>query len=79
MSGYQLVSSTSTQNGAGNKTVTVSCPTGKVALGGGAYSTTDLVISASYPTSGGWTITFRRATGTSGYDVTGYASCVSVG
>ena len=64
-------------------TVTISCPTGKVPLGGGAALSSDsgIGIGQSYPVMGdapGWRIHVDNPQGKSGH-LTPYAVCASVG
>ncbi len=81
VSGYVLASNQAAFSGNGANTVSVSCPAGTVALGGGYQSTVVLNVSASSPTAGGagWTATVRRASGKGGYTVTVTATCAKAG
>lgn len=60
--------------------VTVVCPTGKVAIGGGFRSATTLYATASYPDSANpqwWHVSIHNPTGTTA-PVTLYAVCAVV-
>ncbi len=61
--------------------MSVSCPAGTVALGGGYQSTSPVNVSASSPTAGGagWTVTVNRSSGKGAYTVTVTATCAQAG
>jgi len=78
VSGYVLVKSAATPfSGNGAKTLTVDCPAGTKALGGGHESTVPVNLSGSYPSAAGstWTMKFNRASGKGSYTVTLTATC----
>lgn len=81
VSGYQLVSNQAAFSGSGSKSLSVSCPAGTVALGGGHQSTVPVHLTSSYPSSTGstWTTTLNRASGKGSYTVTLTATCAQVG
>lgn len=71
----------STGNGSGGKSLTVSCPTGKKAIGGGASdSDNNGSLYQSYPTAGnaGWFAASKSAGGITGHTLTVYAICATV-
>ncbi|MGH3346651.1 MAG: hypothetical protein ACRDO4_06690 [Nocardioides sp.] len=81
VSGYVLVKSQpETFSGSGVKTVSVDCPAGTKALGGGHESSVPLHVAASSPSAGGstWTTKLSRASGKGSYTVTVTATCAQV-
>ena len=79
VSGFELVSENGSFSGGGLKTLSVSCPAGKVALCGGLRSATTVVLSSSYPSadSSTWTATFTRSGKARGsYNAVVSATCV---
>jgi len=81
VSGYELATNQAGFSGNGAKSVSVSCPAGTVALGGGYQSTVPVNVSASSPTGGGagWTVTVNRTSGKGSFTVTVTATCAQAG
>ena len=80
VSGYQVVNDSSTLAGGGTKSVNVACPAGKVAVGGGARSETQVTLAGSYPSDAGsgWTSSVSRGGKAKGaYTVTAFAVCAN--
>jgi len=79
MSGWEIVTKTTSFSGTGDQTASASCGTGKVALGGGMSSTTSSThLYASYPSaSKTWIVGFDRISGSSAYSVTVYVICAN--
>ena len=80
VSGYQVVSDAATLSGGGTKSVNVVCPAGKVAVGGGARSETQVTLAGSYPSDAGsgWTSSVSRGGKAKGaYTVTAFAVCAN--
>jgi hypothetical protein len=72
----------SPNNGTSPKTVTATCPNGKVVLGGGGRisGAAGLSITASYPSSNTvWTVTAERHSGSGNWSVRAYVVCATVG
>jgi hypothetical protein len=79
VSGYELVSNEVAFSGNGPKKLSVSCPAGTVALGGGHQSTVPVHLTSSYPSGATWTTTLNRASGKGSYTVTVTATCAQAG
>jgi hypothetical protein len=80
---HEVVSSTSSSSSS-NKTVTVTCPTGKVVLGGGALLPSGgyeayLVVYNSYPSAtNAWTVQVVEGDSlSSSWSFTAYAVCAT--
>ena len=80
VSGYEIVTSATTLSGGGAKTVSVACPGGKVAVGGGARSEVQVTLAGSYPTGSGsaWsTVVSRGGKAKGAYTVSAFAVCAN--
>ena len=78
VSGFQLVTDSATFSGNGMQTLSVSCPAGKVALGGGMRSAALVTMSSSYPSADSttWTVAFARSgKGRGSYNAVVSATC----
>lgn len=87
LSGYEIVTKTESFTGVELYSITVHCPAGKQAVGGGVLSSGNLhQLTSSHPTGGhdvldpdgtAWRVTGRHMNGdTAGVIATGYAVCV---
>jgi hypothetical protein len=80
--GYEIVTQTDTLTENVEATVTATCPTGKVVVGGGwlsVYPADHVAIAESYPTGTGWAVRVKLLGNTGGSystDVTAYAVCI---
>lgn len=80
VSGYEVVNAATTLSGGGAKTVSVACPGGKVAVGGGARSDVQATLAGSYPVDAGsgWaTVVSRGGKARGAYTVTAFAVCAN--
>jgi hypothetical protein len=80
VSGYEVVTDGTNLNGSGSRTVSVTCPAGKVAVSGGMRSDASVVLSGSFPSDAGsgWSAVVSRAGKAKGaYVVTTYAVCAN--
>lgn len=80
VSGYEVVSTVTTLSGGGAKTVSVACPGGKVAVGGGARSDVQVSLAGSYPAdaASAWATAVSRGGKAKGaYTVTAFAVCAN--
>jgi len=81
VSGYEQVVAASPANTTSTKTITASCPVGKVVLGGGFVAsgvTTTAVLGNGPGSPSDWTVTVREnQTGTPTWTLTVTAVCVT--
>jgi hypothetical protein len=80
--GYEIATQAQTLTEDVETTLTVSCPSGKVAVGGGFhtnYPSGHVVVGENYPGSGSWVVRLVLLGNTGGSyskDVIAYAVCV---
>jgi len=81
VSGYEQVVASSSANTTTPKTITASCPAGKVVLGGGFVTsgvTTTIVLGNGPGSTSDWTVTVREnQAGTPTWTLTVTAACVT--
>jgi hypothetical protein len=84
VSGVSFESGTPSSTGSGSKTVTASCPSGKLAVAGGHLiemlsgggSEPPFILESRLTAPDTWTIATRAGVITSNYRVTAYAVCI---
>jgi hypothetical protein len=80
LSGWEIVTKTTTFNGTADQTASASCGGSKVALGGGMNSSTPAYMEFSYPSaSNTWSVGLDRISGSNTYTVTVYVICANQG
>jgi Collagen triple helix repeat (20 copies) len=84
VAGYEIVAGTASLDDENDKSVSASCPTGKVIVGGGfqvsnVSDSDQVVILSSYPDANGWVAvgTIANTAGDTSYSLQAYAICAA--